>query len=154
MNRWLLTTLVAVTSTLSIADERPDLSGTYDIATLTPLERPKEYGDNLYLTPERAEQIANEVAAQMAEANLASDPSREAPPEGGDGSTGAAGNVGGYNAFWIDNGDSMNLVDGQFRTSIISQPKNGRLPDMHPEGRQRLMKRFASFERNNQGVAW
>ncbi|GIT39501.1 MAG: hypothetical protein Ct9H300mP8_06970 [Gammaproteobacteria bacterium] len=28
-----------------------------------------------------------------------SDPDREAPPEGGDGSPGAAGNVGGYNAF-------------------------------------------------------
>ena len=27
------------------ASGRPDLSGTYDVATLTPLERPAEYGD-------------------------------------------------------------------------------------------------------------
>ena len=33
-----------------------------------------------------------------------SDPNRDAPPQGGDGSTGAAGNVGGYNNFWIDAG--------------------------------------------------
>ena len=33
------------------ADGRPDLSGTYDGSTLTPLERPPEFGDLLYLTP-------------------------------------------------------------------------------------------------------
>ncbi len=40
------------------ASGRPDLTGTYDAATLTPLARPDEYGDNLYLTPERAREIA------------------------------------------------------------------------------------------------
>ena len=32
---------------------------------------------------------------------------RTAPPNGGDGSTGAAGNVGGYNTFWLDRGDAL-----------------------------------------------
>ena len=40
------------------ASGKPDFSGTYDAATLTPLTRPKEYGDNLYLTPEEAKEIA------------------------------------------------------------------------------------------------
>ena len=39
------------------ADGRPDLTGTYDVATLTPLERPVEYGDKLALTDEEAAEI-------------------------------------------------------------------------------------------------
>ena len=31
---------------------RPDLSGTYDTATLTPLQRPREFGERLTLTAE------------------------------------------------------------------------------------------------------
>ena len=42
------------------ASGKPDLSGTYDSATLTPLTRPKEYGDNLYLTPEEAQRLSQE----------------------------------------------------------------------------------------------
>ena len=36
---------------------RPDFSGTYDIATLTPLERPEQFGDKLHLTLEEAQRI-------------------------------------------------------------------------------------------------
>jgi hypothetical protein len=84
----------------------PDLTGTYDLATLTPLQRPVAFGNNKFLSLEEAEEIR--LADQRLEAadNEASDPNREAPPVGGDGSPGAAGNVGGYNAFWIDNGDA------------------------------------------------
>ena len=40
------------------ADGRPDLSGTYDIATLTPLQRPVDLGDKLVLTEEEAAALA------------------------------------------------------------------------------------------------
>ena len=33
----------------------PDLTGTYNVATLTPLQRPKRYGDKLTITPEEAQ---------------------------------------------------------------------------------------------------
>ncbi|MCP5179757.1 MAG: hypothetical protein H6993_07820 [Pseudomonadales bacterium] len=131
----------------------PDLSGTYDIATLTPLRRPPAYGNNLYLTPEEAARIEAEEKARMDEGAQASDPSRSAPPEGGDGSEGAAGNVGGYNTFWIDRGTSAALVDGKFRTSIISSPDNGQQPPPTPEGQKRFAKFFAQF-RQNRGDAW
>ena len=36
------------------ASGRPDLTGTYDIATLTPLERDPKFSDNLYLSPEES----------------------------------------------------------------------------------------------------
>ena len=114
----------------------PDLTGTYDLATLTPLQRPVSFGNNKYLSPEEADEIR--LADQRLEAadNEASDPNREAPPAGGDGSPGAAGNVGGYNAFWIDNGDAAFAVDGKFRTSIITKPANGRTPELTPAGKQ------------------
>ncbi len=111
---------------------RPDLSGTYDIATLTPLQRPQHYGDKLALTGEEAAAIARREAEYMARRNAASDPNREAPPEGGDGSPGAAGNVGGYNSFWIDRGTGAFQIDGKWRTSIITDPKNGRQPPPDP----------------------
>lgn len=136
------------------ATARPDLSGFYDIATLTPLQRPRMYGDNLFLTKDEAERIAADTARRKAALNEASDPDRDAPPAGGDGSTGAAGNVGGYNAFWVDNGDSVVQVDGKFRTSIIIDPPDGRLPEMLPEARQRSIEAFRSFRRGNTGEAW
>ena len=107
---------------------KPDLSGTYDIATLTPLQRPTEFGDNLYMSQEKAKEILDRAHAAMAKADAPSEADREAPPAGGDGSAGASGNVGGYNSFWIDAGDSLVLVDGKVRTSIITDPPNGRQP--------------------------
>ncbi len=132
---------------------RPDLSGHYDVATLTPLVRPQAFGDNLYLTREEADRIAEEERERMQAEARVSDPDREAPPEGGDGSPGAAGNVGGYNAFWIDRGTDVFEVDGRFRTSIIVDPKNGRHPPLVEAARERLAAR-RSFFRANTGEAW
>ena len=132
---------------------RPDFSGTYDVATLTPLQRPEMFGDNLVLSPQAAAKIAEENAAFMARDLEPSDPDREAPPEGGDGSTGAAGNVGGYNAFWIDRGEDAFRIDGEFRTSIITHPKNGRLPEMTPTAAKQAAERRRFF-RENTGEAW
>ena len=47
------------------ASGRPDLTGTYDVATLTPLERPEKFGDKLILTGEEAEAIAKEEVEFM-----------------------------------------------------------------------------------------
>ena len=107
---------------------KPDLTGTYDVATLTPLERPEEYGDKAYLSKEEADAIRIKRATDSAAANSASNPDSIAPPPGGDGSPGAAGNVGGYNAFWLDFGDEQATLDGKYPTSIITQPANGRQP--------------------------
>ena len=44
----------------------PDLSGTYDVSTLTPLNRPKEFGNNLELTPEQASKIISDNQDRVA----------------------------------------------------------------------------------------
>ncbi len=135
------------------SDGHPDLSGTYDVATLTPLQRPSQFGDNLYLTREEAQAIEDAALARTRSSSEASDPNREAPPEGGDGSAGAAGNVGGYNSFWIDRGDDTFEIDGRFRTSIIVDPANGRRPPLTEEARERSQARRRP-RRANTGEAW
>jgi len=112
---------------------RPDLSGTYDVSTLTPMQRPSDLGDKQFLTDEEAAEIAAQELARNTERQRDSDPNRGAPPQGGDGSTGAAGNVGGYNTFWIDRGTGAFQIDGQWRTSILIDPPNGRFPSPSPE---------------------
>ena len=132
----------------------PDFTGTYDTATLTPVQRPEYFGNNLTITPEQAEERAKGQAAGIAAGNSQKDPNREAPPAGGDGSGGAAGNVGGYNTFWIDMGESVNLVDGKFRTSIISYPENGRYPARTPKATQRMRQFYSSFSHNDGTASW
>jgi hypothetical protein len=116
-------------------DGHPDLQGTYDVATLTPLERAPD--QPLVLTDEEAAKLEQQVADRKFRAGLPSRGDRDAPPAGGDGSTGAAGNVGGYNNFWIDNGTRYVTVDGRKRTSILIDPADGRIPQLTPEARQR-----------------
>jgi hypothetical protein len=134
-------------------DGRPDLSGTYDVATLTPLTRPAKYGDKAFITAEEAAKIEAEEKALMAAANRQSDPDRTAPPDGGDGSEGASGNVGGYNAFWIDRGSAAFELDGKFATSIIVDPPNGQFPQMTADAAKRAAAQRAQF-RENKGDAW
>ena len=53
-------------------------------------------------------------------------PNRPAPPQGGDGSTGAAGNVGGYNNFWIDAGERVAIVER--RVPHLAHRRSARRP--------------------------
>lgn len=100
----------------------PDLQGIWTNATMTPLERPRHLGDQLILTPEvGARMEENSPFARMRDADLRpTDPNAPPPPSGG--------NIGGYNAFWLDPGTRVVQVNGEYRTSIISSPKNGQIP--------------------------
>jgi hypothetical protein len=135
---------------------KPDLSGVYDAGTVTPVDRPPQFGDNLYLSPEEAKALEKQQAEfwKAAEADRQGGADREAPKKGGDGDNRfGGGGVGGYNAFWIDPGSEAVMVDGKFRTSIISEPKNGRRPAMTPAGMKRMADNFSSFTHNNDGTA-
>jgi hypothetical protein len=117
-------------------DGHPDLQGTYDLNTLTPVERPRDQPASL--TIEQAEALENGVTVSLAATEQPLDPERGAPPEGGDGSTGAAGNVGGYNTFWLDPGRKYMVVNGEVRTSLVVDPPDGRIPPLTAEGRARF----------------
>jgi len=116
-------------------DGHPDLQGTYDLNTLTPVERPPN--TPAALTIEQAQRLEAQVTDALAATEQDLDPNRTAPPEGGDGSTGAAGNVGGYNTFWLDPGRKYMIVNGEVRTSLVVDPADGRVPPMTDEGKAR-----------------
>ncbi len=123
-------------------DGHPDLQGTYDLATITPMERAA--GSKLVLTNEEALKLETERAAQRERADQPIDGNRTAPPKGGDGSRGAAGNVGGYNSGWLDPGSTFTVVNGEKRASIIVDPPNGRTPPLTPEAAKRMRGNFGA----------
>jgi len=107
----------------------PDLQGTYTNKTITPLERPEALGDKAFLTDE-------EVAAQEQARVDRNQELLVAPPR----RTVAGGNVGGYNNFWLDGGTRPTG-----RTSLISDPPNGRLPARTSDAADRKMAHDAAF---------
>lgn len=126
-------------------DGHPDLQGTYDLGTMTPLERQR--GDPPYFTKEQAQSLQGTELARRAQDNLPSDPNRPAPPVGGDTTPGktffevleklGGGPVGGYNRSWLDQGRAYTIVDGQIRTSLVVDPPDGRIPPYNAAGRRR-----------------
>jgi len=118
-----------------LADGHPDLQGTYDLATLTPVDRPM--GAPAVYTKEQAKKIETAAALQREQGDKSIAGDRTAPPKGGDGSTGPAGNVGGYNTGWLDPGNTLTVVNGEIRSSIIVDPPNGRAPAMTAAAIQR-----------------
>ncbi len=100
----------------------PDIGGVWNSSTVTPLERPEALGDQAFLTEEEAAAVEARVVEANARANAPSEVRTEPLPVGG--------NVGAYNAFWIDRGTT---VVPTRRTSLVVDPPNGRLPALTPE---------------------
>ena len=117
-------------------DGRPDLQGTYDLNTLTPVQRPE--GMPAVLSEEEQARREEQVTAGLVASEQPLEVDRSAPPDGGDGSRGAAGNVGGYSTFWLDPGRNFMMVNGEARTSLVVDPPNGRIPPMTEEGAMRF----------------
>ena len=101
----------------------PDIGGVWNSSTVTPLERPEALADKAFLTAEEAAAIEQRVVEANARANAPSTVRTEPLPAGG--------NVGAYNAFWIDRGTT---VVPTRRTSLVIDPPNGRLPALTPGG--------------------
>ena len=104
----------------------PNLDGTWDFSTLTPFERPEEFGDKAVLTPEevqafiaRGQEVLGDERPDDARVDLA----------------------GSYNQFWLDFGSDFD----NGRTSIIIDPKNGQLPEMTPAASDLLARSKTDF---------
>ena len=112
---------------LSFGD--PDLQGTWTNATVTGLERLDDV-DKLVLTPEEASEIEGQFADFY-----------ESIDEVPEGDLPAGENVGGYNAFWMDPGQRLAVVNGEIRSSLLVEPADGKLPYSWA-GRWQLLKKF------------
>jgi hypothetical protein len=125
----------------------PDLQGIWDHRTITPLERPEELGDRVFLTEEEAaglEQAAVDRAVHL----LTRPPERTTA--GGSVDSRADGTPGFYNDFWLDTG--TNTI-GTRRTSLIIDPPNGRLPALTDSGSRRIEKNRA-YRREHPADSW
>ena len=98
----------------------PDLQGIWSNATLTPLERPKEFAGKQVLTAEEAAEFAKKQLYDV-------DGDRR--DGGGPADVGRA-----YNEFWRERGK----IDPDRRTSLIVDPPDGRVPALTAEARKRM----------------
>lgn len=113
----------------------PDFHGVWTNASLTKIERVPEF-DNLVISEEQALKWEQDAAAVGAADQAPTDPSEGAPEAGTDPE--------GYNFFWIDPGTKVGKVDGEYRSSWIIDPPNGKVPYTR-EGRVAMMKPVATF---------
>jgi hypothetical protein len=125
---------------------KPDFNGHYDISTLTPFERPASFGDRLFLDEEEVRAMRDREMGIRSRDAESSDANRTAPEQGG--------NIGSYNDFWFDRGNDGFVIDGQYRTSILTYPENGRMPARTPAGQLKADEapKFAWPERD--GAWW
>lgn len=96
---------------------RPDLQGVWSFATVTPLERPKEFAGREVLTDEEVARLE-----KTARDNQFVD--RQPPP----------GNPGAYNAFWVDFGTKVGATR---RTSLVVDPSDGKVPQLTSTAQKR-----------------
>ena len=96
---------------------QPDLQGIWDFRTLTPLERPAALGDKATFTRAEAEAFRKK-AIESNDVDHNRDAMGEFDVEGA------------YNAWWMDYGTELG---GDLRTSLITSPTNGRLPELTAE---------------------
>jgi hypothetical protein len=118
---------------------QPDLSGIWTNASVTQLERPGQF-KSLVITPEQAKAMEQASIARASSADAKpSDPKAGAPAKGND--------PGGYNAFWIDPGTRVGQIKGQYRSSWLVEPADGKLP-YSAEGRKRFLSDVTRIQGN------
>ncbi len=118
-----------------LPDGTPDLQGVWTNATATPFERSPELGERRAFTEQEAAAISKAALAAVAADAAPSDPNKQIeaieslPP------------VGNYNLFWTDRGMTVANINGEYRTSMIIEPANGRVPALTAAGQQRAAAR-------------
>jgi hypothetical protein len=102
------------------ADGAPDLQGVWNTSTLTPLERPAEFAGKPFLTEAEVAAYEQRMAVQNNRDRRDSSPQAD---------------VGGaYNDFWFERGSR---VVPSRRTSLITDPADGRIPPLTPEAQKK-----------------
>jgi hypothetical protein len=91
----------------------PDIGGIWNSATATPLERPAQLKDKEFFTPKEAAEWERTTAAQNEDTPMP-----------------ASRNVGTYNTAFREFGSHVLKT---LRTSIITDPPDGRIPALTPE---------------------
>ncbi len=102
----------------------PDLQGFWSNSSITDMQRDPAY-PNLVMSQAEVAKMEGEdyYNNRTREDAKPADPNDKTLLDGSDLLSG-----GGYNAFWVDPGKHVALVRGEFRSSWIVEPANGRIP--------------------------
>jgi len=111
-----------------LPDGSPDLQGMWTNITATPIERDTKLGVRRAYTQEEAAKIRRAAVDRVAADAAPADPNEKQK-------AGALPPVGNYNLFWTERGNDPVVIDGEYRTSMIIDPPNGRFPPLKPEVR-------------------
>ncbi len=151
MKRRILLMVALCISTGAIAQEYqvprtewgvPDLRAVWKHASIIPMERPRELGEQRAYTEEEAFAIERAEQQRFDQDNEPLDPDRP-PPEVAE----SLPPIGNYDLFWREDAQFIPTIDGEFRTSAIIDPPNGRLPELEAEFASMLQER----RRDDQG---
>lgn len=124
----------------------PNFQGVWKHATIMPFERPVELGEKRVYSEEEVLVLEGAVQQKFADANEPLSPDR-APPE----VTEALPSLGNYDLFWREDAKFIPTIDGEFRTSAITDPANGRIPDRVAGYSERVNSRPIKRGINNDG---
>ena len=105
----------------------PDLRAVWKHSSIIPFERPKSLGEKRAYSEEEALALERLEQERFDADNEPLDPDRPAP-EVAD----SLPPIGNYDLFWRDDAQFIPTIFGEFRTSAIIDPPNGRLPPVHP----------------------
>jgi hypothetical protein len=105
-------------------DGKPDLQGVWSNAIITPLERPAAFANKEFFTEAEAADFEKQVFAANDRDRRDGTPEQDVARA--------------YNDFWFDRGTK---VAATRRTSLIIDPKDGKLPAITPEARKRNAER-------------
>jgi hypothetical protein len=109
-------------------DGHPDLQGTWNFATLTPLQRAAEFAGKPTLNDAEARAFeSKDLEVNTLDSSVDSSFNKQ---------TGGPG-VGAYNNVFVDRGSQLARVDGVKRTSLIVDPAVGKIPELTAEAKQR-----------------
>jgi hypothetical protein len=101
----------------------PDLQGIWNAATITPLERPAELKGKATLTEAEATAWANEFLENSSLDRRDGGPERDRSRA--------------YPNYFVDRGTGLARVGNLYRTSLVVDPADGRIPPLTAEGKAR-----------------
>jgi len=124
----------------------PDFQGVWRHATIMPFERPAELGDKRAYTEAEAVALERGIQQRFDDANEPLDPDRPAPAV-----TQSLPSLGNYDLFWREDAKFIPTINGEFRTSAITDPANGRMPERVAGFSARMSARQAGQRDRNDG---
>ena len=115
-----------------LADGKPDMQGYWTNQTFTPLERPAQFKDKQFFTAEEAAAFAKKALDDVKDVPRGDEVKSDADIHYDDG-------------IWLLEGYEKGAM---LRTSITTDPADGRIPPLNAEGQRRAQARAAARQRS------